>query len=341
MRVELLSFDADVADNRATAAGRLRGTFGAPVNVAFNAAGRNSAETWAGTATLEGEVDKLPVSTSRPANWKYGSDGWLVDAELAAFGGRMEADASSNTTISTASFDVADLDLRALSRLARISPINGRVTGKSVFTNDTGRQATADVQINIANANPEGVTADPVNVEIMSRLRDGQLTTVATGSGQGFRLEAGSMMRMIDGGGFNVTADRNSPLQARVSVTGRAEQVWGLFGPEGQVLRGKLDGDVRVSGTLARPTLNGGFTMAEGVYEHGETGLRLQNIAARGEFDQRSARVTEFSDRADGSPAMAISTGRKASTAASSLRRRACGRSAATTATPSCRAKAR
>jgi translocation and assembly module TamB len=295
MRVELLSFDADVANNRATLAGRLRGTFGAPVNVAFNGSGLNSDETWSGTATLDGEVDELPVSTSRPASWKYGSDGWLVEAQLTAFGGRIDADASSNPTISSASFDVADLDLRALSRLARISPINGRVTGKSTFTNDTGRAATADVQIAIANANPEGVTANPVSIEVMARLRDGELTTVATGAGQGFRLEAGSMMQMDDSGGFNVTPDRNAPLEARVSVTGRAEQLWGLLGPEGQVLRGDLDGDVRVSGTLAHPTLVGGATMANGTYEHGETGLQLQNIAARGEFDQRSARITEFS----------------------------------------------
>jgi translocation and assembly module TamB len=295
MRVELLSFDADVADNRATVAGRLRGTFGAPVNVAFNATGQNAAEAWSGTATLDGEVDEQPIATARPASWKYGADGWAVDAQLAAFGGRMDADASSSDTISTASFDVADLDLRALSRLAHISPINGRVTGKSTFSNDTGRAAQADVQINIADANPEGVTADPLGVEIMARLRDGELTTVATGSGQGFRLEAGSMMRMDDGGGFNVTPNRDAPLEARVSVTGRAEQLWALFGPDGQVLRGNLDGDVRVSGTLNRPTMAGGVTMAEGVYEHGETGLRLQNIAARGEFDQRSARITEFS----------------------------------------------
>ena len=188
-----------------------------------------------------------------------------------------------------------DLDLSGLSRLARISPINGRVTGTSTFTNDTGRQPSADIKINISNANPEGVTADPVGVEIMSRLRDGQMTTVATGSGQGFELEAGAMLRMIDGGGFNVTPDRNSALEARVSLTGRAEKLWGLFGPEGQVLRGKLDGDVRVSGTLNRPLMTGGFSMAEGGYEHGETGLRLQNITARAEFNERSARITEFS----------------------------------------------
>jgi translocation and assembly module TamB len=103
------------------------------------------------------------------------------------------------------------------------------------------------------------------------------------------------MMRMDDNGGFEVTPDRSAPLEARVSMTGRAEQLWGLFGPEGQVLRGSVDGDVGVSGTLARPTMVGSVTMAQGAYEHGETGLRLQNIAARGEFDQRSARITEFS----------------------------------------------
>jgi translocation and assembly module TamB len=80
-----------------------------------------------------------------------------------------------------------------------------------------------------------------------------------------------------------------------VSVTGRAEQLWAVFGPEDQVLRGALDADIRAGGTLNRPTLVGGFSMADGVYEHGETGLRLTNIAARGEMDQRSARITEFS----------------------------------------------
>ena len=35
--------------------------------------------------------------------------------------------------------------------------------------------------------------------------------------------------------------------------------------------------------------------MDEGAYEHGETGLRLADITARGELDQRSARLTEFS----------------------------------------------
>jgi translocation and assembly module TamB len=37
--------------------------------------------------------------------------------------------------------------------------------------------------------------------------------------------------------------------------------------------------------------------VAEGVYEHGETGLRLRSISAKGALDQRSARITELTAR--------------------------------------------
>jgi translocation and assembly module TamB len=294
LRIELLSFDADAANDSATLKGRIKGTTGAPMDIAYNAAGDRSDDVWTGTATLEGSVDQQPISTARPANWSYGAGAWMMDAELAAFGGTMDADVSSSAEAASASFDVVNLDLRVLSRLARITPINGRVTGKSTFRNGA-EPATADMQIAITNANPVGVTADPVNVNLTGRLREGQLTTIATGSGQGFKLEAGSQLRMLGGEGFNIAPDRTAPLEARLTLKGRAEQMWALFGPEGQALRGQLDADVRAAGTLARPVLTGGFSMADGAYEHGETGLRLVGIAATGAFDQRSARITELS----------------------------------------------
>ncbi len=294
LRIELISFDADAANDNATLKGRLKGMFGALVDVNFNAAGRRNDDVWAGTATLDGSVDKQPVATSRPATWSYGAGAWMAETELAAFGGTMDADVSSSDDVSSASVDVVNLDLRALSRLARVTPINGRVTGKSTFRNGA-EPATADMQIAITNANPVGVRADPVNVNLTGRLREGQLTTIATGAGQGFKLEAGSQVRMIAGEGFDIAPDRNAPLEARLTLEGRAEQMWAVFGPEGQALRGKLDADVRVAGTLARPSLTGGFSMADGAYEHGETGLQLVGIAATGAFDQSSARLTQLS----------------------------------------------
>ena len=140
VRVELLSFDADASDDRATLTGRLKGSFGAPVDLAFDGSGRRANETWSGVATLEGSIDKLPVATSRPANWSYGADAWLIDGELAAFGGRIDANARSSREGASAAFDVADLDLRALSRLARITPIDGRRHGQVHVLERPGRR---------------------------------------------------------------------------------------------------------------------------------------------------------------------------------------------------------
>ncbi len=294
LRVDLLSFDADASQGQATLAGQLRGTLGATVDLAFRAVGRDGGEAWSGTATVDGSVDDLPVSTSRPAAWTFGAGGWEIDAALGAFGGRIDADAAASPQMASATFDVANLDLQALSRLARITPINGRVTGRSTFSNGPG-PATADLQVAIADANPVGVTADPVHVNLTGRLREGELTAIATGAGAGFRLETGAQLPMDDLGGFNIVPDRTEPLEARVSLTGRAAQMWALFGPEDQVLRGQIDADIRAGGTLNRPTLTGGFSVAEGAYEHGETGLRLADITAKGVFDQRSARITSFS----------------------------------------------
>ena len=230
----------------------------------------------------------------QPAKWSYGEKGWSVDAALSALGGRIDAKADADGDNASSNIALADIDLLALTRLARTSPITGRISGKSSFANTNGI-ATADLNIHVANANPSGVTADPITADITSQLRNGKLQATADGSGQGFRLNAAAILPFDSGHGFNVTPSRDKPIQANLSISGRAEQLWALFGPEGQSLRGKLDADVAADGTITRPSLMGGFTVADGAYEHGETGLHLTNIAAKGAFDQTSAHITELS----------------------------------------------
>jgi len=52
-------------------------------------------------------------------------------------------------------------------------------------------------------------------------------------------------------------------------------------------LSGVLDANLRATGTMARPALEGAITVADGAYEHGDTGLALRDISVRGTFDQR------------------------------------------------------
>jgi len=290
-RIDLLTFDADASGNQATLKARAKGSISAPIDVTFNASATRADDTWSGQATLDGSVDQLPISTSRPAIWQFSPEGWSLDTQLAAFRGRLDAKLASRGESATANFQLTGVSLRGLSRVARTTPVNGEVTGSASFSNAAGI-ATGDFNLVVANANPVGVTADPVSLTFTGQLRNGVLTASATGEGQGFKLAATSREELVIGSGFNIRPNTETPLTAQLDLTGRAEQLWALFGPEDQSLRGELQANVSVAGTLSRPTVTGGFAVASGAYDHGETGLSLRDIAARGEFGDTNARIT-------------------------------------------------
>lgn len=291
MRLDLVTFDADAAGNTATLKARAKGVISAPVDINFSTTATRDEAAWAGQATVNGTIDQLPIATSRPALWAYAPEGWSVDAELSAFRGTLAAKLASAGDTASANLQLAGVSLRGLSRIARMTPVNGDVTGQLSF-NNAGGNATGDFKLNIANANPVGVTADPVSLAFAGQLRDTIFTASAAGEGQGFKLAASSREEMVIGDGFNIAVNPNAPLQAQLDLTGRAEQLWALFGPEDQSLRGQLQANVKVAGTAARPDLSGGFEVADGAYDHGETGLRLRAITARGQFDDTNASIT-------------------------------------------------
>ncbi|MFT3725737.1 MAG: translocation/assembly module TamB domain-containing protein [Hyphomonadaceae bacterium] len=294
MRIDLLTFDADAKGGAAKLQAQARGVVGAPIDLKLTASGTQSGDAWSGQASVQGAIDQLPVATTRPAAWRYASDAWSVDTELSAFDGKLDAVLASSANAASAKLDLQGLNIRALSRLARVTPINGQITGSLTFANGPG-SATGDFRLAVANANPVGVTADPVSLTMSGQLREGVLTASVSGEGQGFKLAASSREQMIVGLGFDVRPDMNAPLQAQLDMTGRAEQLWALFGPEDQSLRGQLQAQVRAVGTIAKPDLSGGFTVASGAYEHGETGVQLREITARGDFDENSLRLTGVS----------------------------------------------
>ncbi len=291
--IELIAFEGNAKDDQLDLTANVRGRVSAPVQLALGITGRREGEAWSGEATLNGDVDGLAVKTSRPVVWRYAPGGWSADAMLAAFDGTLEASIASCETSVSARADLQKVNLRALSQLARFTPVNGIATGLVTFSNGAAG-ATGDLHLAIANANPVGVTASPVSLDISAALRNGVLTGESTGAGQGFSLEARSRLPVRVGEGFDVGLDPGAPLSSEVLLTGRAEQVWALFGPENQSMRGELQANMKAGGTLSEITLTGGFAMNDGDYEHGETGLLLANIDAAGDFNEQSARLTKF-----------------------------------------------
>ncbi len=295
LRMSVVSFDLDAADGRATLTASATGSLGAPLDLDVKATGAQDGDAWSGDATLEGTVDELPIATARPAVWRYGEDGWSVDAAFRALRGEIDVDVGATASASTARVELQRVNMRGLSRLARITPLQGTVSGVATFNNPLGSTATGELRLAVTDANPVGVTANPVSLDLQAALRNGVLTSRMTGSGQGFSLDAGSTLPIAEGEGFSIAVDDTRMMAAEFDLDGRAEQLWALFGPEDQSLRGSLKANIRAAGTLARPVLEGSVDVAEGAYEHGETGLALRDIVAKGVFDQNSARITNVS----------------------------------------------
>jgi len=295
LRMSVISFDLDASDGRATLTASATGSLGAPLDLDVTATGAREGDDWAGEATLQGTVDELPVTTARPALWRYGADGWSLDAAFRALRGEIDVDLGATAEASTARVELQRVNLRGLSRLARITPIQGTVTGLATFSNPLDARATGEMRLSVADANPVGVTANPVSLDLQATLREGVLASRLTGSGQGFSLNAASTLPVTDGEGFAISADETRMMAAEFDLDGRAEQLWALFGPEDQSLRGHLTANLKAAGTLTRPMLEGGIDVTEGAYEHGETGLALRDITAKGVFDQNSARITGLS----------------------------------------------
>ena len=127
--------------------------------------------------------------------------------------------------MATANITLQNVNLRGLSRLARITPIAGTVTGTATFANGEG-PASGELRITVANANPVGVTADPVMLNIAAVLRDGIVTSDSTGEGQGFSMKASSRFAIVEGDGFAIAASPDAPMTSQVDLHGRAEQLW-------------------------------------------------------------------------------------------------------------------
>jgi len=292
VQLDLISFEGKASDGGAKVEAHARGSIGAPLDLNLIATGKRYGEGWSGDATLDGLVDKLPIRTSRPAIWKQGPTGWSLDTAFTALGGTIDVELSNEDRMATAQIAMKRVNLRGLSDLARITPITGTVTGTATFANGVG-PASGELGLTIDNANPVDVTANPVKVTVSSTLREGVLTSKSYGEGQGFSLKASSQVPVIEGEAFAISLAREAPMNAQVDLHGRAEQLWALFGPEDQSLRGVLDANLRATGTMGHPILEGGITVAEGAYEHGGTGLALHDISARGTFDENSARITD------------------------------------------------
>jgi translocation and assembly module TamB len=291
------SGNTDAADLTATVVG----VNARSLNLKLAASARKQTDGWLGTARLSGIAASAQVATPEPVSWSSTSQGYALTGAVDSLGGRLKADIASGDVLSTASVELTSLDLEALTRLLKVAPYVGEISGKVDFRN-AGGAATGGFSRSLKDANPRGVTSDPFSMDLTGGLSDRRVRLDLKGAGQGFQLLGNATTLVQVGDAFALSPSRAAPLTGKVSLEGRAEKLWALFGPEDQTLRGGVNLDLDIAGTLASPALNGVFRVRDGAYDHGETGLHLEQIVLQGDFNQKALEITQMTavDRAGG-----------------------------------------
>jgi len=141
-----------------------------------------------------------------------------------------------------------------------------------------------------------------LSVDIAGDWRKGRLAVDG-------RLKAGdaapsaitaSLPLRLDGPAVSVTVPPDQPVSGRLEWSGETAALWRFSPLTEHLLRGDGKIDVRLSGTAAKPNLQGSLALNDGYYESLEYGTVLKplNLAIR--FDGQRARITRL-DAGDGS----------------------------------------
>ena len=167
-----------------------------------NATGRQQGDGWSGDATLQGTRRPAADRAQRaPRIWRTGPDGWSLDAAFSALRGEIDLDlAERQWPRQPAASNCSNVNLRGLSRLARITPIAGPRHRRRRTSTMAKAPRPATCSLTVADANPVGVTANPVTLDADVRpARTACWSRASPGAGQGFSLDASSRLPVVEG----------------------------------------------------------------------------------------------------------------------------------------------
>jgi len=249
--------------------------------------------------TLKAGYEGLNVNLQKPATLTYEDDGRinLDDLQLKTDKGRLQADARMDQETVEAKVRITDLPLSLL------EPFVGQdLDGSAAISldlsgplDDPGVSATVHVD-EYKIMGRDGSKPILVNVKLHSR-RDGErLVADLELSGLGktpFKAD-GSIPAHISLKPFAFDMDKSGKLQGKLQGKFDLAILQGLPAMEDQSLRGMVDIDMGIGGSLEKWELNGGVTISKGRFENVDQGVLLDNIEGRFDAEGRILKLTRL-----------------------------------------------
>lgn len=226
--------------------------------------------------SIDSALGTKAIKTRAPIQISQQNEAWSVNGALSGFEGTLALEGAYSERAISLNADLSDISVIQLSDFLPILPISGTASGKAqLLIEGTKRDwaATAD----IVNISSDQADIAPVDANLQSRYEDGLLKNALTLSGEDTSIQA-SLDTMLD---WRDTVPRlNEAALSRATLQGNGQiaSFTALFLPPNISLSGIFNADLTASLKGEKLEAAGTLDLANGQLEHGDLGLRLNNV---------------------------------------------------------------
>ena len=263
-----------------------------------------TAEYPSGQIELDGTLLGEQVRSVQPISWRLGETP-SIEANLAIFGGSIEARIAEQTRTPRMNLTVENVDLAPVLASAGIATRRVMVNGDGDFllfgANPEGR-----FDMNVEGPLP-GLERS-LAVDLVGHLRSGALVIDGAGDYGELRLAGSATLPVAAEPEGIAHFDMDRPMQGTANLKGDLSDLRSLALAYGHDVGGVIDASAELSGTLKTPTVRAEADLADGIYEFGATSLRLVNLDLEVAYSDAALRLTGTGDGADGGTASVSGT---------------------------------
>lgn len=244
----------------------------------------------------------IRVALDRPLRVTSGPDGQRFDDIAVSLpGGRLTGRAALAGGGARGALTLTMDDLRPVARIADAPIDAGALTVTADFDTGAGRATLAADGAGLRFAGIDS-RQEPLALDLTGTWRGGRLKaggSLTGGFGQPMTFDADLP---LVANGLAPVVPQNGRIGGGLKWSGQIAPLWALVPAADHILDGRLDMDLKVTGTVARPQPAGDLRLTDGRYENLETGTILTDLTVTTGLEADAAMTLDLSAE-DGSGA--------------------------------------
>lgn len=293
-----LAADVNLTGGRGTVKGSLSGQRGR----LFELQAEAKVEPDRIRVAASGTVDKRPIRLTRSALLTRSGDGWRLSAATISYaGGSLQLGGEMSGVTTRIEGRVQKLPLSLLDMAYDNLGLGGTATGALSYVHSRGGMPTGRAELRVRGLSRSGLSLSsrPVDAGINAVLTPDRLASRMLFAANGQTIgRAQVLLTPLGAQGSLIDRLNRAPLFGQLRFNGTADTLWRLTGVEIIDIAGPVGVSADARGTLGNPVISGSLATDKATITSAVTGMRLQNVQARGRFSGAQLVMSSFTANA-------------------------------------------